>query len=220
MDLALVENNVPRQLSPREAVILPSGAKIPVGALQHWTEPERNAVNVYEIGTAVETVPSNKKIVGRELRFDQPSNTVKWHDVLADLPLDERKTTMRAQVDSKRATQTAAGYSHDFGPGLGGVHVLDTAPQNETGWIHYRNSCKEMIDAGNGALIMTLPITDEGSGRGRPDGARQSGHAGMVGMRDREGMIVQHARSLRDNIRAATDHAALDAINIETEWPV
>ena len=217
MDLALVENNVPRQLKSNETVILPSGAKIPARALSVWTEPQRNAVNVYEIGTAVETVPTDKKVVGRELRYDQPSNTVKWYQILGDLPLDERKTTMRAQVESKRIAVTEAGYSHDFGPALGGVHVLDTSERTHAGWLHYRNACKDQIDAGNGALIMELPIRT----KAEVDllVRANQGFSTMNSMRDREGSIIRHYRALNDNIRTAADHAALDAINIDAGWP-
>lgn len=221
-DFALVENSIPRQLSPREAVFVPAGGgqpdrNVPVGALAVWTEPERNAISTYTIGTDTTPVPSNKKVNGRHLMYDQGANTVKWHDTLVDLPLDERKNVMRRQVDQKRLTQTELGYSHDFGPGLGGVHTLDTGSEFETGWIHYRNSASEMISAGNGSVIMTLPLRT----KAEVDllVRANQGMSAMTGMRDREGMIVQHARALRDDIRAATDHAALDAIDINAGWP-
>jgi hypothetical protein len=41
----------------------------------------------------------------------------------------------------------------------------------------------------------------------------------MQGMRTREGNITLHSRALRDQVRAAADHAALDAIDINAGWP-
>jgi hypothetical protein len=218
MTFSIVENLIPRALASNEAVPLPpGGARIPVGALASWTEPERNAINVYTIGHDQTPVPSDKKVAGTELRYDQPANTVKYYQVLVDYPLDERKQDMRNKINERTVEQIEIGYNHDFGAGLGGVHPLDTQRGLAAAWIDYRNACQERIDAGQGSSVMEVPIRDKNDVDVFV--RANQGMTCMQGMRTREGNITLHSRALRDQVRAAADHAALDAIDINAGWP-
>jgi hypothetical protein len=222
MTLAIVENLIPRELSNNEAVFLPASdgqpdRNVPVGALASWTEPERNAVSVYTIGTDTTPIPSDKMYGGMELRYDQPSNTVKWYTILVDYPLSDRKQAMREEVNVRTVQQIEVGYNHDFGAGLGGVHPLDTRRELAAAWIDYRNACQEKIDAGQGSSVMEVPIRDKNDVDVFV--RANQGMTCMQGMRTREGNITLHSRALRDQVRAAADHAALDAIDINAGWP-
>lgn len=221
-DYAHVENNIPDQLGPYDAVFAPASGNqpdrnIPVGALASWTEPQRNAVSVYTIGTDTTPIPSNKMYGGMELRYDQPSNTVKWYTILIDYPLSDRKLAMREQINARTVEQIEVGYSHDFGAGLGGIHELDTRRELAPAWIDYRNACQEKIDAGQGSSVMEVPIRDKNDVDVFV--RANQGMTCMQGMRTREGNITLHSRALRDQVRAAADHAALDAIDINAGWP-
>lgn len=191
--------------------------KIPFHSMWAFTEPELNAMGVYSIGDDVTVVPSDKQSNEREPFYEQPTNTVRWRPKLIDLPLADRKDDMREKLRETYNAKLWAGYSHDFGAGLGGVHMLDTSPETKSEWLDYRNACKELIDAGQGSSVMTLPIRTKAN----VDLAVRAnqGMSAMQGMRSREGAHISHARALGDQIRAAQTHAALDAIDLNAGWP-
>lgn len=221
-DYAKVDNNVPRLLSPSEAVLVPGPPpyRVPVQNLPRYPdEASRNAIACYTIGRDTTPVPSDKQVIGQHLVYDQGASTVKWHNTLADYPLGERKREMHNQVIVKFESVLTAGYSHDFGAAFGGVHVLDTARIKKPEWIDYRNACKDMIDAGQGSAVMSVPIRTKAEPPVDLLVRANQGMTAMTGMREREGNLILHARQKDDAIRAAADHAALDAIDIDAGWP-
>jgi hypothetical protein len=222
LDLAIVENGVPRSLGANETILVPASEdheayKIAAGEVAKWTEPERNAILVYTAGRDTTPIPSDKRSVGLELRYDQPLDAVNWCDVLVDYPLDERKRAMRIEVTNKREAQIALGYVHDFGAAFGGQHRLDTRPDDARRWIHYRNICDDQIAAGQGTIVMPVPMRT--SANVDLLVRANQGKAAMVAMAQREGAILKHSWGIKDTIQATADHAALDTIDINAGWP-
>lgn len=224
-EFAIVENGVPRVLDGNETIRVPAAGgndayQIAVGEVAKWAESERNAISIYTIGQAAAPgLTSSKRRSGSELRYDQPSGTVKRRDTLENYPLGERKQTMRAAVAMKRDQQIAAGFSYDFGastiPGQSGVHVLDTRIEDARRWTNYRNACDDQYAAG--LSVMELPIRTNANVSLLV--SPTEGKAVMVAMAKREGAIWKRSWEIEDQIRAAAGHAALDAIDYNSGWP-
>ena len=140
---------------------------------------------------------------------------MKWHDVLEDYPLEDRKLAMRSMVTGKREQQTAMGFVYDFGASFGGAHRLDTRPDDARRWISYRNICDDRIDGGYDTIDLSIRTSTNEDLLVPP----AVGKAAMVAMTQREGAILKHSWSVKDQIQTAADHAALDAIDVNAGWP-
>jgi hypothetical protein len=217
-EFAIVENGVPRLLGSNETIVVPAvgGAyQIAAGEVAKWSESDRNAISIYTIGQgATPGLTSSKRRGKSELRYDQPSNTVRRRDTLENYPLGERKQAMRAAATAKCNQQIAAGFTYDFGPSFGGVQSLDTGSEDARRWANYRNACDDAFASG---LAMDLPIRT--SANVSLLVSPTVGKAAMVAMAQREGAILKRLWEIEDQIRAAADHAALDAIDFSSGWP-
>ena len=130
------------------------------------------------------------------------------------VPLADRKAAMRAQVDELSLRYSEAGYDHDFGEA--GIHRLQTREQDRTNWLALAQDASLLVLTGNGHLSAggirteanaTVPVT----------GAQAQ--AAMLGMKAHLALIMAHGWGLKDEISAAEDHAALDAIDLINGWP-
>lgn len=133
---------------------------------------------------------------------------------MAEPGIEGRKVAMRREVDALLALDQETGYDHDFG--AHGVHRLQTRESDLPYWLALAQTASIQIGLGNGdvphgairtADNVNVPVT-----------ASQA-LAAMLGMQAHLGAILAHSWALKDQIAAAADGAALDAVDITAGWP-
>lgn len=131
------------------------------------------------------------------------------------LSLSDRKAALHAAVHAKRDTILAGGFTHDFG--AHGVRVLQTRNvDDKIAWLTSQASYSTAVAAGAGAVMGASfrPEDDETF-----TVSFQDGRDALLAMAAWGAAVYANSWSLKDAIAAASDEAALDAIDIEAGWP-
>lgn len=132
-----------------------------------------------------------------------------------DTSIEARRIRMRAAIDALYEAKTSAGYPHDFGGGHG-VKVLQTRESDLPYWLALAQTASIQIGLGNGGephgAIRTADNTHI------PVTASQA-LAAMLGMQSYLGQFLAASWAIKDEVAAAEDDAALDAIDINDGWP-
>ncbi|WP_026379352.1 DUF4376 domain-containing protein [Afifella pfennigii] len=124
-----------------------------------------------------------------------------------------RRQVMRASVDAERDRRLAAGYPTEID---GSPATLQTRPADRANWQTAAIRYATEIAAGNGA-IAGATIRDADNANHTLSFA--DAHAILMAMADHGVAILARSWTLKDQIAAAEDEAALDAIDIEAGWP-
>lgn len=125
-------------------------------------------------------------------------------------------TQKSSKVTLKRDALIGGGVALDFGEPYG-VKVLQTATEyDRMNWLTILTSAQVFAGMGQGELPMN-PIRTLDNVM-IPVSVNQS-IALMLTMQSKLGAVWKYAADLKDEIAAAEDDAALDAIDIETGWP-
>lgn len=131
--------------------------------------------------------------------------------------LVSRKSDMRNRVDEKCADVMQSGYAHDF-EGSVGEHTFQTRFEDETSWLALKDACNDAILAGMGDDQVALPPRTAANVNLTELTYNQVA-AFLRGMRVKQSQRLGYSWALKDAISAAADHAALDAIDVESGWP-
>ena len=131
-------------------------------------------------------------------------------------PLADAKAALNATVTAKREAVFAAGFSPPSGPLAG--HTLQCRDvQDRTNWLTSAVGYSAAVQAGHGAVAgatfrtannETVVVT-----------FAQAVSILLSGMQMWGQAIMQRSWDLKDQIEAAEDEAAVQAIDIETGWP-
>lgn len=126
------------------------------------------------------------------------------------------KDRKKKAVNAIRDAKLSEGYTHDFG-GSVGVKTLETRTETDrTNWLGAGQIYLAQISAGNGAV--------EGAKIRSSDNTNitlsfDDAYAVILAMGQHTGAILNRSWVLKDAIDAASDHAAVTAIDITTGWP-
>ena len=132
-----------------------------------------------------------------------------------EFDLDAAKGAASAAVNARRDAIIGGGYRHNFGS-TAGIRTLDQRDaKDETAWLTIKINAMEAVAAGAGAL--PIPIRDAGNETFEVSAAVAS--AAMTAMAQWRSAVSQRSWDLKDEIEAAADQAALEAIDIEADWP-
>lgn len=136
-------------------------------------------------------------------------------EIAAQTPtLEARKAALRDEVGRLRDEYLLGGYSHAFG--AEGVHVLQTrGPDDKINWLTSQAAYAAAVAGGHGSVAgasfrsaenATFTVT------------YTEGLNALLGMAAWGSAIYGRSWALKDEIAAASDEAALDAIDVETGW--
>lgn len=132
----------------------------------------------------------------------------------AAVALAEAKALRKEAVQELSDRKSAEGYEHDFGPD--GVHVLQTRTSDRANWNALATLCHAMMIGGQ----PTAPVgTIRTEGNINIPVTAETAHTAMVAMQAHLADVIRHGWTLKDQINAAPDVAAVEAIDIDAGWP-
>lgn len=129
--------------------------------------------------------------------------------------LERRKAGMAIAIDEIWSVKNQSGFSYDFG-GEYGVLVLQTRETDLPFWLALAQVASIQISMGQGGASVGAIRSAENVNV--PVTASQALTA-MLSMQQHLGAILAASWALKDAVAAAADHAALDAIDIDSGWP-
>lgn len=130
-----------------------------------------------------------------------------------DLP--QRRELRAASVNARRDAIFNAGYQHNFG-GSAGIRTLDNRhEQDAINWLGLERIVDRMIAAGQ----ESEPVEIRDAGDDTFTASAQTMSNALFAMAQWRGAVMARSWKLKDEIVAAADEAALDAIDIDTGWP-
>lgn len=134
---------------------------------------------------------------------------------VAPFDLDQAKRGRAADVNARRDIAIGGGYQHNFG-GTAGIRTLDQRSESDAiNWLGLKSLADSLIAAGSGAQAMQIrDAADETF-----SASANVVSSAMVAMAEWRSAIMSHSWTLKDQISAAVDEAAIAAIDVETGWP-
>lgn len=128
--------------------------------------------------------------------------------------LEEAKRTASNAVNALRDEKIAAGYTHNFG-GTAGIRTLDQRSEADAiNWLGLKAIADMMVANDQGGEL--LSIRDAGNATFSASAATVAGAIASMGIW-RSGVLA-HSWSLKDQIAASAEVAAVEAIDIQAGW--
>ncbi|XWN29967.1 MAG: hypothetical protein ROR55_21095 [Devosia sp.] len=132
----------------------------------------------------------------------------------ASAALAEAKANLKEAVQELSDRKSSEGYEHDFG--ADGVHVLQTRLSDRANWTALATLCHAMMLGGQ----PTAPVgTIRTEGNVNIPVTAETAHTAMVAMQAHLAAVIRHGWALKDQVNAAVDVAAVEAIDFEAGWP-
>lgn len=120
-----------------------------------------------------------------------------------------------AAVGRLRETMIGAGFHYNFGDEIGLRAFDQRGASDEAAWARLQRLADALIAAGTPeALVEIKDARNE-----RFHCSAQAASAAVTAMDVWRQDLLSHAWNLKDQIRQAPDQAALDAIDINSDWP-
>ncbi|WP_156382356.1 MULTISPECIES: hypothetical protein [unclassified Aureimonas] len=150
-----------------------------------------------------------------EAEFQRVSNLHANPVEASERAFGSAKRAKSAAVNAKREAIIAAGYHHNFG-GTIGTRILDQrGPEDVTSWLALKLMAQDLNSSDQGDTL--LPIRD--ANNSTFSAKSTAVEASMSDMGSWRARILARSWVLKDEITAAADQAALDAIDINDGWP-
>lgn len=131
------------------------------------------------------------------------------------VPLDVLKARKKLQVDMTLGGKFQAGFTPTTGPLAG--HTLQTRDSDDrTNWLTSQAAYLAQVNAGNGAAL-EADFRDEANATVTL--SYVDGYTALLQMAAWGKALFQNTWALKDQIKAAADEAALDAIDVTAGWP-
>ena len=138
-----------------------------------------------------------------------------WDKIADGLPIADLQVARRAQIDARLAEAFAGGFTPSSGPLAG--HTLQVRDNSDrTNWLTSQAAYSAEVAGGNGAAIEAM-FRDAVNATVTVSYAE--GLDALLAMAAWGKALFEHSWSLKDQVAAAVDQAALDAIDIEAGWP-
>jgi hypothetical protein len=187
---------------------LPAGAAEPgSGIVYHPVEHDENA----ETGALIMTAPSYLDIPPQ---YEDAAAAL----LVIGLPaivFNAAKADRQAAVNSLRDEAIADGYRHDF-DGTAGIRTLDQRSEADAiNWLGLSAIADKMVATGSGSSMLGLRDMNNSTF----EASATVVAAAMAAMGQWRNAIMARSWELKDEIATAEDQAALDAIDIEADWP-
>lgn len=146
--------------------------------------------------------------------------------VLEDIPLAERQAAMIRDIDAERDRRQQLDLVYDFGEILAQDDDGNVAPAgpkalqmrfdpDQRNWQALQSTALAAVVAGQGETILPMRAEDNWNVQTTAMQVLQA-TAAMVA---RNAPILFYGGALKSQVRAATTHQALDAINVTAGWP-
>lgn len=130
--------------------------------------------------------------------------------------LADARAAKAAAVNAARDVLISAGYQHNFG-GSAGIRTLDQRSEGDAiNWLGLYNLAAAAVAGGQGSTLMA--VRDAGNQTFQASAATIA--SAMTAMALWRAGILAHSWDLKGEVAAAADAEDLDAIDIETGWPV
>lgn len=199
------------------------GDSIYPSGIEGMSPEERAAVGVvwYEpAGPA----PNGQVVVGTHLA-DQGGAPVE-KNILQPIPLEQRKAELLALIDAERDRRQQLDFAYDFGETPAINPAKETVPAGlKSLQMRFEPDQRNWMGLQSQAVVAVMmqqpgalaPMRAEDNFNVQTTAAQVlEVTAAMVA---RNGAILFHGGDLKDQVRAATSGAALNAINLSTGWP-
>ena len=118
-------------------------------------------------------------------------------------------------VNAKRDAVIQSGYQHNFG-GAAGIRTLDNRTGDDaTNWLWLKGVVDAMIATGRDADMVQMRDANDQTFHA----SARTVSTALLSMAQWRSKIVAHAWTLKDKIAAASNKAAIDAVDINAGWP-
>jgi hypothetical protein len=135
--------------------------------------------------------------------------------VYEPIPLDDLKAERQALANAKRQAVFDAGYDPGEGP-LAGHCLQLRGPDDKANWILARDDARDAVEAGHGDVpAVTVRTMDNVNVTLTPNQFLSA----LAGLNAWGRAVMAHSWALKDQIDAASDAAAVLAVDIDTGWP-
>ena len=186
-------------------------------------EEEREELEVATYQAAA-PVPAGQRVVSSYLA-DFGGGLVEKH-VLEPIPLEQRKAELLSQIDAERDRRQQLDFAYDFGETPAINPAKETVPAgvkslqmrfdpDQRNWMGLQSQAVVAVMMQQPAALAPMRAEDNFNIQTTAAQVLQV-TAAMVA---RNGDILFHGGDLKDQVRAAPNGAALDAININIGWP-
>ncbi len=212
-----------------EGVWTRAGAPLRVGDVVHPAGVDGMSPEELTAAGAVWYEPAgpapNGQIVVETYLTDQGGAPVE-KNLLEPIPLEQRKATTLAAIDAERDRRQQLDFAYDFGETLAinpaketvsaGVKALQMRfDPDQRNWMGLQSQAVVAVISGMPDALAPMRAEDNFN----VQTTAQQVLVVTAAMVARNGAILFHGGDLKDQVRAAANGSALDAINITIGWP-
>lgn len=185
---------------------------VPAGWPEAVTQEEREAFGVYPI-TETTGYPEDVLVTGTRLVDDNNRPRREW--VTRAFTVDEIRSKRLIQLDQHYEATLAGGFKFTHG---GATETLQVRDQDKANWLGLKDSCNDAIAGGMGATICPIPIRTLTNETVRLTFAEIAEI--LRDMRTWMSQCMAIRWEKKDALEAATTRAQVNAVSVDTGWPV
>ena len=125
------------------------------------------------------------------------------------------KRVRHSAVNAKRDAVIQSGYQHNFG-GAAGIRTLDNRTEGDAiNWLGLKGLVDAMIATGRDADMVQIRDANDQTFHA----SARTVSTALLSMAQWRSGLMAHAWTIKDKIAAASDRAAIDAVDINAGWP-